>query len=336
MPKKTTLFERIQKKLYNNKVSVIIIFVALFIAGLSSLLGNLKTIQNSLFGQDGLAFSKSYKDRDNNLKENDRLSIESMPTEIFYNGLDSLKANVDFVRITIDGQCPWKEWSEGRFAEAKTNYLIENPSNDILMERRYYKMANLSKAQRMFDCERFKHRVDPNFDITISNNENTPLLLLSVGIEVQQAGFRTISGGDENSNKIFVKGKYSVDFPLPRKVIFNNFDNKAFQIDIVKNNINFDGSFFSIDTSIKQIIDDKNVEHNSDEIQMSEDYEYGGLPIIALVKTSDPVLIETQRPFRFTLKINHSERFKTDALIRFVIKTDKGISMSEIVYLVIP
>ena len=326
MPDDLTLFERIKKKLYNNKVIVIISFIALLLTGLSTFVGSLVTLKENLFGKKGLITNESPNNKDS--------VIEKMPTHFFYSELKSKKeVNIDFVRIEAASQNPWERWSNERLENSKIKYLVSNPSTEILMERRLYNLNSLKKAEIVFECERHKKRIDPNFDITLFNNEATPVLIHKIGIQVLQAGYRMISGGDMNSNFITVKGRYSVEFPLPKKIKINTSDKDSFIIDLNKNKLNYDNRY---DIPEDSIIDESGKKHPNNIITSSQDYEYAELPITALVNISNPVLIEPHRPFRFTLKINKSKRFRTDALIRIAIQTNEGFCKSEAIYLIEP
>lgn len=194
-----------------------------------------------------------------------------------------------------------------------------------LMHNRYYSADYLSKSAIYFELlGRFEPEPNPILDIIVSTGANSSQILLSCGIEVAAAQRRVISAGSVRKIALDPSDKYKVPFPVPRSV---------------RNRAPLDGDLSTFKVEANQYGGNKSLYFGDIEspnvIQLME-WEWADTPIGSMQDIRDPVHMEPDSSYRFTLEIDESHRMPTDTLLHIIITTNNGTFRSDGIYFVKP
>jgi hypothetical protein len=182
-----------------------------------------------------------------------------------------------------------------------------------------------ARAEMFFSQKGLQNKaIDPVFDVTIKNSGQRPAIVTNIGVEIAYAGYNTVSLGDWETRSVLVKAKYEVEMPYPSKV-------------------EADGMVYDVAQELEkaaQVLQDE-----GSDLRLKADpsflralfntpnYEWSGLPIPILVDIDDPLHVPPDAPYRMEVILKNYNRMPNNVVIRFLIRSDAGISKSSYIYL---
>jgi hypothetical protein len=302
VPKRSTLYDRTIERLKNNKVIVAILICVLILTGLLKLVGQVHSL---------LAFKWRHADSAGAHDSAVEFSRVVLSPGEHWEAIPRDAANYYYDMYMTNAKAEGDQKAQEELARDKEQGLYDCP--DLFANRVWCR-----KCAGFFSQKGLQNiAIDPKFDILVTNKKKEPVVLHSIGVEVSYAEMVTVSLGDWETIRVRVDGLYEIPMPAaPTTVIV---DKKAVDISAELKEMGETTDTVS-PSALRALV-------------QSTHYEWSNVPLVVSAPPKDPIYLPAGAPYRFEVVLKNYRRMPNNVVLRFVVHTNYGDTMSNYFYL---